>query len=355
MRLTADFEHLGASLLSSSASAYAGLAASQLLNRHPGVAEHFAPGALSAWKTHLTARTQELAVAVEFEAPQVMNASVAWSRASFEAQQVPSEDLRASLECLRDVLAEELPEHTRQRPIEYVEGALELMDQQLSKDDALKPTSPNDQLALAYIEACLSGNPRRAKQLILDAAKTGTLHTVYFDVLARAQQEVGRLWHAGKIGIHEEHFVTATTLSLLVLLSHQASMASEIGKTVVGAAIGGEGHELGVRMIMDFFSMAGWNSVCLGSSVPGYDIEKAVQDFEGDLLVLSVTLVTNLRFLRSTIESVRDNVPETKILVGGQAFQFAPNVWQRVGADGIAMGADEAVATAAQLLDIQES
>ena len=62
------FQNLGASLLDRSASAYAGLAAARLLQRYPDLAQQYGSGALSAWKAHLLARTQELAVAVEFSA-----------------------------------------------------------------------------------------------------------------------------------------------------------------------------------------------------------------------------------------------------------------------------------------------
>jgi methanogenic corrinoid protein MtbC1 len=352
--MTADFEHLAASVLNSSASAYAGLAARKLVHGHPDAARHFGPDALSMWRSHLTVRAQELAVAVEFDAPQVMRSAIEWTRGSFQARDVPEEDLRASLECLRDVLAEELPEQAREKPIEFVDGAIRTMDEPSTSSTVLKAIGANEELALAYIEACLSGNSRQAMRLILGKVESGCdMQTIYFDVLAPAQREVGRLWHAAKIGVHEEHFVTSTTLSLLSLLSHQATLETENGKTVVGAAIGGDGHDLGVRMIMDFFSMAGWTSICLGSSVPGVDLARAMQDFDADLLVLSVTLVTNLRFLRAAVHDVREAVPAAKILVGGQAFADAPDVWRAVGADELAMRADEAVASGARLVGIK--
>lgn len=354
LRVTADFEQLAASVLNSSASAYAGLAASKLVERHPDAARSFGPDALSVWKSHLTVRAQELAVAVEFSAPEVVRAAVEWTRGSFRARDVPEDGLRASLVCLRDVLHEELPEHARSKALEYVDGAIRTMDEPGTSSTALKADSDNERLAVAYIEACLSGHPRRAMQLILDRVDSGwDMRTIYFDVLARAQREVGRLWHAAKVGVHEEHFVTSTTLSLLSILSYRATPKIENGKTVIGAAIGGDGHDLGVRMILDFFAMAGWNSICLGSSVPGPDLARSIRDFGADLLVLSVTLVTNLRFLRASVHAVREAVPKAKILVGGQAFADAPDVWRAVGADALAMGAEEAVAAGARLVGIE--
>ena len=352
--MSADFEHLVASVLNSSASAYAGLAASMLVQRHPDTASHFGSDALGTWRMHLTARVQELAVALEFDVPQIMRSSVEWTRGSFQARDVPEADLRASLVCLREVLAQELPDQARDRAVEFVDDAMQTFAAPIQSNGALTGKTAHEQLALAYVEACLTGHARRAMRLVLDAVESGQdLHAIYFEVLGPAQFEVGRLWHAAKIGVHEEHFVTSTTASLLSLLSHRAARGAENDKVVVGAAIGGDGHDLGVRMIMDFFSMAGWHAVGLGSSVPGHDLARAVQDFKADLLVLSVTLVTNLRFLRAAVKGVRKAAPETKILLGGRAFVDAPEVWRLVGADAMAMRADDAVASGARLVGLE--
>ncbi len=352
--MTADFQQLAASVLNSSASAFAGLAASRLLQRHPDAGQQFGPEALSMWRTHLTARVQELAVAVEFGLPEILNSAIDWSRRSFLARDVSEHHLRASMETLREVLADELPEQARDKTLAVVDDAIRSLEAPAFSGEPLSARGNAEKLAFAYIDACLSGNARRAMRLVLDAADSGMdLHAIYFDVLARAEREMGDMWHAAKVGVHEEHFVTSTTLSLLALLAHRATPEKENGKIVVGAAIGGDGHDLGVRMIMDFFTMAGWNSICLGSSVPGPDLARAAADFKADLMVLSVTLSTNLRFLRGAVSQVREAVPNVKILLGGQAFTDAPDVWREVGADGVAMRADEAVEKAARLVGLE--
>jgi methanogenic corrinoid protein MtbC1 len=52
------------------------------------------------------------------------------------------------------------------------------------------------------------------------------------------------------------------------------------------------------------------------------------------------------------IDQIRrsDAVPDVKILVGGYPFNTAPDLWRRVGADGCARNAQEAVGVASRLL-----
>jgi len=124
--------------------------------------------------------------------------------------------------------------------------------------------------------------------VILHAVDAGLdVREAYLEVLAPALVETGRLWHADKLGVHEEHFVTATTERVMTLLVQRARPAAGNGKTAIGAAIQGNAHELGIRTLMDFFGLAGWRAICLGSSLPAADLARAVHDFHGDLLVLS--------------------------------------------------------------------
>lgn len=351
--MSQTFQNLGASLLDRSGSAYAGLAAARLLQRYPDLATQYGSDAMSAWKAHLIARTQELAVAVEFSVPEIMNSSVRWARLSFEAREVAHEHLQASLNCLRDVLAEELPETAQQPALDYLDAAAKQADSTDAIDTGLNASDAAQRLALEYVEACLSGDVRGARKMIFDALAAGReIHSIYFEVLAQALREVGRLWHAAKIGVHEEHVVTSTTLSLLAVLADRMSPTESNGKTVVGAAIDGEKHELGVRMVMDYFSMSGWNAIGLGGSVPSDDLASACRDFGADVLVVSVTLVTNLRALREAIHNVRRVSPETRIIVGGQAFEVAPGAGREAGADAVATSAESAVETGARLVGL---
>ena len=61
------------------------------------------------------------------------NAEVSWARVAFEGRDVPLEDLRASLECLGRVLAEELPAAAGEDPARYVAAGLETLTQELKE------------------------------------------------------------------------------------------------------------------------------------------------------------------------------------------------------------------------------
>ncbi|MDZ7776615.1 MAG: hypothetical protein U5L09_13885 [Bacteroidales bacterium] len=44
--------------------------------------------------------------------------------------------------------------------------------------------------------------------------------------------------------------------------------SQRVGKSMVAATVGGELHEMGIRMVADFFEMEGWDTWYLGANAP---------------------------------------------------------------------------------------
>ncbi|MEM7357293.1 MAG: cobalamin-dependent protein [Acidobacteriota bacterium] len=341
-------------ILESSASAYAGFAASRLLELHPEISDRYAPTAMRDWKSHLTQRVLELSAALGVEEPQLFSSRIRWTGQALSARKAGEQDVRHSLQCLREVLREELPQGAQAVAAGYLDSALERLEASSHPAAGLDPNRPHERLALEYLQSVLEGDSPQAIATIVDAvAGDLSLRDAYLEVLSAAQREVGRMWHLGDLAIAEEHLVTSTTERVMSILAHQAERAPINGKTILAAAVADNGHDLGVRTLADFFEIAGWRSICLGANVPVPDIAKAVSFFAPDLLVLSAALSTQLKSLRQNIETVRKiEDPAVKVLVGGVVFTEAPDLWRQLGADGHAARADEAVELGARLIGL---
>jgi MerR family transcriptional regulator, light-induced transcriptional regulator len=342
-----------AELLEVSATGYAALATERLLATHPEIATRFSPDAPGAWRAALGQRIVELATALRLGEPRLFAARVSWARRAFEAREVPASDLRASLEALGTILAQELPEAARQGPAALLQDTLAELDLPIADSDSyIDPQTPAGRMALAYLAAVLEGDSRKATDRVLAEVDAGlAVESAYLDVLVPAQREVGRLWHAGELGIIEEHVVTYTTERLMALLAHRAERAPANGRTVLCAAVTGNVHGIAVRVLADFFDISGWRAIHLGASVPTPELATALQYFDGDLLVLSAALSVQLPEVAEAIAAVRRiEGREVQVMVGGLAFNDAPDIWRRLGADGYAADARAAVSLAAELV-----
>lgn len=355
------FQHrFVAELLATRSGELAATAAADLIASNPELAARWAPLAREKWTDCLCSRLQELAAALGAESPEVFTAQTEWSRVAFASRGTPVEDLRTGMAALRAVLSREVTPEDAALVDGYMAAAIAVLDAPgtgAPPPERLSITTRQGRLGAAYLLKILEGDRLAAAAVIRDAVKAGlSVQEVYIDVLLPVQQELGRLWHLNEISVAEEHFATSTTLMVMSQILPSAEMAPRNGRSMIAACVEGNVHELGARMVADFFEMAGWRSLHLGPSMPVEDLVAAARDFRVDLVALSVALPSQLGSLERTIGTLRHHLGAScpKILVGGAGLEATQGrgreVWRTLGADGFAAGADQAVQAAARLM-----
>jgi MerR family transcriptional regulator, light-induced transcriptional regulator len=339
-----------AALLRASAEGYAGLAAGRLIECDPALA---VSGGFETWRAHLRSQLAALAAAVEDGAPELFAAQVGWTRDAYLARARSVAVLRGALSRLREVLEESLPAPAWAELPTYFERAMgELSLSPALEASALPGAHAHGPLALEYVSALVAGDEQRAVALVLDALGAGQLgvREALDSVLVPAQRELGRLWHQGVIGVAEEHFGSVVTGKVLARAMTHAPPLETNGSTVIVASVAGDSHDLGVRMVAAFFELDGWRSICLGGNTPLEDLVEFVARFDGDLVALGATLGAQREVAARTVEALRAARPGQRVLVGGAAFGGDPALWRRVGADGYASSAAEAVEVGRRLV-----
>ncbi len=197
-----------------------------------------------------------------------------------------------------------------------------------------------------YVAALSSGNRRQALVVARSALAEGIdIRDLYLDVFQPAMHEVGRLWEMNKMTVAQEHLATAITQSVMAQLYNHVFANPSLGRTLVATCIGGELHELGIRMVADFFEIEGWDVYYLGANVPASDVVATVTGRKADLLAISITLNTHVPLARDLIRALRDAPAgkNVKVMVGGQPVNRAPEIYRAMGADLTAPNAREAV------------
>ncbi|NJP05932.1 MAG: hypothetical protein HC837_10065 [Chloroflexaceae bacterium] len=197
-----------------------------------------------------------------------------------------------------------------------------------------------------YLSALLAGDRRRALQTARGAlAADIDIRDVYMDVFQPAMHEIGRLWEVNEVTVAQEHLATAITQSVMAQIYSPMHLKPPIGRKMVSTCIGGELHEIGIRMITDFFEMEGWDVYYLGANMPVDDVVQMVSEQRADLLAISATLNNHVLRARQLIEAVRSSPAGrwVKIIVGGRPFIQAPDMYMTIGADMTAPNAREAV------------
>ncbi|MCA8981947.1 MAG: cobalamin-dependent protein [Planctomycetes bacterium] len=344
-----------ASLLDASSKAYAAGAVSRLRDESGAAAE-----AVRDWNYGLLVddaetRLHHLAEAVAAGRPELFESETVWTRELHAAQGVPVHVLRGMLQSLRDELDESLPPAQVGLAHATLERALRVTETPATRTPSyLDPQAPYAEETARFLVAVLEGRTDDATQIVLDVQDQGAaLGTIHTEILGRAQSEMGRMWQVGEVDVADEHLGSRVVEDLLVLLRANAKKAPRIGKRVLMAAISGNMHDIGARMIADQFIEAGWDTLFLGSDVPGVDLARAAVDHDVDLVALSVGISLNLRATAREIEAIRTATDGTvPVLVGGRPFRDHRDLHIAVGADASAGSAKGALQRAAELVGL---
>jgi MerR family transcriptional regulator, light-induced transcriptional regulator len=350
--------HFLAELLRTTAGEIGVSAAHKLIESNPGLAARYQPLPACKWKDTLTSWTIELSAALTAGCPSIFARQIAWRRSAFIARGVPTDDLKLGLGALRTLVLAEVPEEDRATIDAFFKPALCAIDSTSegcgqSESSSLCADTKMGQMGIKYLVAILEGDRFEASKLILEAAASGTpVHDLYTQVLCPAQTELGRMWEQAEIDVAEEHFATATTQMVMAQLYSFLDRRPRNGLTVVAATVTGNHHDIGIRMVADFFEMAGWKAVYLGQGVPPEELATSVVTFEADLLVLGACMHTQLQAIGDAVRMVRslDEERRCKILVGGPGFAETGELWRTMGADAFAESAETAVAAAEQMM-----
>lgn len=215
--------------------------------------------------------------------------------------------------------------------------------------------SPENDLPLGefsqnYMNLLLGGDRKKAFELIKGAVEKGKpVQDIYLEVFQSTQRRIGELWQKNLISVAQEHYCTAATQSIMAQLYPYIDTKNKTkNNKILIACVGGELHELGALMVTDAFEMDGWNTYYVGANAPSETLLAAIREQQPDILGISVTISFNIPKAIELIDLIRSNdrSHRIKIIVGGRAFNMAPDLWHKLKVDGFGEDFKSAVTTA---------
>lgn len=150
-----------------------------------------------------------------------------------------------------------------------------------------------------------------------------------YSVLSEILVEVGSAWQAGTAEVWQEHYVTGIVRSIVeaCALRVEAAAPRDRTATVVLAAPDDEYHDLGLRMLADRFTLAGWRAHFLGANVPVTEVSTAVRELGAHAVALSASTHYHRVSLRAYVAALAIAHPDLRIWVGGPAFAHEHDGW----------------------------
>jgi methanogenic corrinoid protein MtbC1 len=189
-------------------------------------------------------------------------------------------------------------------------------------------------LTARFIAAQLAGDTHGALAVVDDGLHGGLrVSDLYLRVIRSAQLEIGRRWQENRVTIAQEHLATGITQLVMANLYPRIPRSQALLKRVIIACVEGEQHDVGPRICADFLEMAGFQVRFLGANVPATALQAMVNEWQPDVVVLSITLPVHARGLREAVNAIR-SVSKAPLIAGGYAF-----AWDRALGNDLALTA----------------
>lgn len=161
---------------------------------------------------------------------------------------------------------------------------------------------------------------------------------------------------AGKLFDEEEYFVPELLIAadamyagLEILRPHIANEFTGHGRKVVIGVVQGDTHDIGKNLVRIMLEVAGFEVHDLGRDVPPQAFVERAIEVKADLIALSTLMTTTMERMSDVIDILNDRQVRNrfKVIVGGSPLsqQFS----DRIGADGYAPKAAQAVQLAKRL------
>lgn len=236
-------------------------------------------------------------------------------------------------ECIKKAVAQLPEKDASAEMLRLMDKASDAVRAAAAKPLPKVPQVPNpkyEDRIQAYMDCLLRKDSRQAMLLIQQYVDSGIpLNDIYVEILAESMRRVGELWHTCRITVDAEHYCTSVTQMAMAQLYPVLFAQERKGRSILLACPGTELHEMGARMVADVFENGGWDSIYLGAAVPEDAMLDAVQQYQPDLIALSVTMPQHLLACRDVVLALRKAYPTAKIAVGGKAFESTNGLWEQ--------------------------
>ena len=198
----------------------------------------------------------------------------------------------------------------------------------------------------------LSGDLARRFVADLVAHKV-RLETIFLELLAPSARRLGDLWNEDICDFCQVTLGLGHLQAMLRENGHSCSgstLPSGEGRRALLTTAPGEQHTFGVSMVSEFLIRSGWD-VSGSPTLSRQELARRVRRESFALVGLSLGAERNLDNLESCIETIRRNSrhESTAVMVGGPFFVDHPEVARQVGADSIALDAEDAAIRAEDL------
>ena len=228
------------------------------------------------------------------------------------------------------------------------EGCREYVDKVISPLSAEKPQVSVNQISLK--DAIIKGLRDEVKRLTAELLIGSEPLSVISEHIVPALDRVGDDFERGRAFLPNLLMsAECANISFELIKEKFPKDSADDGVRVCLATVKGDIHDIGKNIVKLLMESHGFSVLDLGRDVDGERILEGAKSFGAQVVVLSALMTTTLPAMASTVELIKRELPNVKVMVGGAVLtqEYADHI----GADFYAKDAMEAVRCVKELAE----
>jgi len=195
--------------------------------------------------------------------------------------------------------------------------------------------------AIEDLESALLSTDRiRTTTIIMDSCSSDSPVHCVETLIVPALEEIGSRWERGDVSLSQV-YISGRICETIVDTMIPDTDPGRRRPPRIAIAVLEDHHTLGKRIVYSVLRSGGYSVTDYGS---GLTVDQLVDDVVRDriqiLLISTLMLPAALR-AKDAIARIREQLPKTRVIVGGAPFLFDPGLWKEVGADAMGHAASE--------------
>lgn len=208
---------------------------------------------------------------------------------------------------------------------------------------------PKENIDLTY--AIINGLKDEARKITVELLKTKDSMEIINEMIIPALDKIGAGFEKGSVFLPQ--LIMSAQVSQVAFEEIKAKMTENSNDTVskgkiVIATVKGDVHDIGKNIVKVLLENYGYTVIDLGKDVEYQSVVDAVKENNAKLVGLSALMTTTLVSMKETIQLIKENNLDCKIMVGGAVL--TPEYALEIGADYYAKDAKESVDIAKRVL-----
>lgn len=232
--------------------------------------------------------------------------------------------------------------------MEYI-AAYNAAKQPAQDDKSVSAQNGGNQMSLAF--AVEAGLKSEAGKITEELLKTENAMDIINTMLIPALDKTGDEFEKGKIFLPQLILSAQAAQAAFdtIKKSMKSTQETSVSKgSIVIATVKGDIHDIGKNIVKVLLENYGYHVVDLGKDVEYQAVVDAVKQYDAKLVGLSALMTTTLVSMDKTIQLLRENHPDCKIMVGGAVL--TPEYAEQIGADFYVKDAKESIDVAKRVL-----